>query len=92
MEPRSHYSRRGNLIIDEPEKVYSTAYLIPPFLTPCISCNEEDVNGGKYILQPIVVVDEPYATNAVALLKMAGFIVSRRHKWRGISAYTVTLV
>ena len=92
MEPRSHYSRRGHLIIDEPEKVYSTAYIIPPFLTPCINCDEEDVNGGKYILRPIIVVDEPYATNAVALLKMAGFIVSRKHKWRGYPAYTVTLV
>lgn len=92
MEPRSHYSRRGNLIIDEPERVDTTVYKIPPFLTPCISCDKEDINGGKHILQPIVVVDEPYATNAVALLKMAGFIVSRKHKWRGDPAYTVTLV
>lgn len=92
MEPRSHYSRKGHLIIDEPEKVYFTAYMIPQFLTPYISCDEEDVKGNKYILQPLVVVDEPYATNAVALLKMAGFIVSRKHKWRGCPAYTVTLV
>lgn len=49
----------------------------------------------KYCNFPFFVVDEPYVTNAVALLKMAGFIVSRKHKHkrlRGLDSYTVTLV
>jgi hypothetical protein len=49
----------------------------------------------KYCTFPFFVVDEPYVTNAVALLKMAGFIVSRKHKHkrlRWLDSYTVTLV
>lgn len=54
-----------------------------------------DANGNTYARYPVVFVDEPYAANAVALLKMAGFIVSRKHKWREnkyLSCYDVTLV
>lgn len=54
-----------------------------------------DANGNSYAKHPIVFVDEPYAANAVALLKMAGFIVNRKHKWRVnkyLSCYDVTLV
>ena len=41
---------------------------------------------------PFIIIDEPYATNAIGLLKMLGFIVSRKHRWRNLSSYTVTLV
>lgn len=92
-EPRSHYSRKGNLIYDEPEIVYFKMHKIPIFLTPYITQYEEtDVDGGKYIYHPAIFVDEPYATNAVGLLKMAGFIVSRKYNWKGFSAHTITLV
>lgn len=53
-----------------------------------------DVNGITYAKKPVIFVDEPYAANAVALLKMAGFIVSRKHKYSGskyLSCYDVTL-
>ena len=53
-----------------------------------------DVNGITYAEKPVIFVDEPYAANAVALLKMAGFIVSRKHKYSGskyLSCYDVTL-
>lgn len=54
-----------------------------------------DANDYSYAEYPVVFVDEPYAANAVALLKMAGFIVNRKHKWRVnkyLSCYDVTLV
>lgn len=54
-----------------------------------------DANGITYAEDPVVFVDEPYAANAVALLKMAGFIVSRKHKWnrnKYLSCYDVTLI
>lgn len=62
-------------------------YPLPPFL------------GGRFgtlgytdeIGFPYILVDEPYTTNAVGLLKLCGFIVSRKHKVFGIPCYTVTL-
>lgn len=54
-----------------------------------------DSNGERYVKYPVVFIDEPYAANAVALLKMAGFIVSRKRKWcenKYLSCYNVTLV
>lgn len=71
------------------------------FLMPAYRCpgmekhilgDWRDTEKRYYLRYPIVVVDEPYATNAVALLKMAGFIVSRKHRWRNLPSYTVTLV
>lgn len=61
-------------------------YIFPHFLGGYFGGFEE------YVCSPYIIVDEPYVTNAVALLKMAGFIVSRKHKWLKHYAYTVTLV
>lgn len=41
---------------------------------------------------PFFIVDEPYLTNAVALLKMAGFIVGRKRRAGGVPTYDITLV
>lgn len=41
---------------------------------------------------PYILVDEPYATNAVGLLKLCGFIVSRKHRTFGVPSYDVTLL
>ena len=44
------------------------------------------------ISRPHIIVDEPFAANAVGLLKMLGFTVGRRHKSRfGVPVYKVTL-
>lgn len=61
-------------------------YVFPPFLEGHFGGNEE------YATFPYIMVDEPYVTNAVALLKMAGFVVSRKHKRLRHDSYTVTLV
>ena len=61
-------------------------YIFPHFLGEYFGGTEE------YVCSPYIIVDEPYVTNAVALLKMAGFIVSRKHKWLKHDSYTVTLV
>ena len=61
-------------------------YIFPHFLGGYFGGTEE------YVCSPYIIVDEPYVTNAVALLKMAGFIVSRKHKWLKHDSYTVTLV
>nr|DAE09178.1 MAG TPA: hypothetical protein [Siphoviridae sp. ctZro7] len=61
-------------------------YIFPHFLGRYFGGFEE------YACSPYIIVDEPYVTNAVALLKMAGFIVSRKHKQLKHHAYTVTLV
>lgn len=66
---------------------YFYDYPLPPFL------------GGRFgtlgytdeIGFPYVLVDEPYVANALGLLKMLGFIVSRKHRTFGIPAYTVTI-
>lgn len=59
----------------------------------------KDVIGVGSSGSPFIVIDEPYATNAIGLLKMLGFIVSRkrkswfdRYKRLPHYAYTVTLV
>lgn len=41
---------------------------------------------------PFFIVDEPYLTNAVALLKMAGFIAGRKRRVLGVPTYDITLV
>lgn len=41
---------------------------------------------------PFFIVDEPYLTNAVALLKMAGFIVGRKRRVYEVPTYDITLV
>ncbi|WP_302824899.1 hypothetical protein [Leyella stercorea] len=41
---------------------------------------------------PFFIVDEPYLTNVVALLKMAGFIVGRKRRVLGVPTYDITLV
>lgn len=61
-------------------------YIFPHFLGGYFGGTEE------YVCSPYIIVDEPYVTNAVALLKIAGFIVSRKHKWLKHDSYTVTLV
>lgn len=61
-------------------------YIFPHFLGRYFGGTEE------YVCSPYIIVDEPYVTNAVALLKMTGFIVSRKHKWLKHDSYTVTLV
>lgn len=40
---------------------------------------------------PYILVDEPYVANALGLLKMLGFIVSRKRKTFGLPSYTVTI-
>lgn len=45
----------------------------------------------RCISTPTVIIDEPYAANAVALLKMYGYIVQRRRD-HGDTLYTVTVV
>jgi len=62
-------------------------YPLPPFLRSRIGNLRSDEIGFPYIL-----VDEPYVTNAVALLKMLGFVVSRKRRAFGVPCYTVTLV
>lgn len=66
-------------------------YPYPKFIKDVIGADSSD--------SPFIVIDEPYATNAIGLLKMLGFIVSRKYKtWFGQykqlphHAYTVTLV
>lgn len=61
-------------------------YIFPHFLGGYFGGADE------YVIFPYIIVDEPYVTNAVALLKMAGFIVSRKHKRLKHDSYTVTLV
>ena len=61
-------------------------YIFPHFLGGYFGGTEE------YVCSPYIIVDEPYVTNAVALLKMAGFIVSRKHKWLKHDSSTVPLV
>lgn len=41
---------------------------------------------------PYVLVNEPYMSNAVGLLRILGYVVSRRHRQFGLPACTVTLV
>ena len=66
-------------------------YPYPKFIKDVIDADSSD--------SPFIIIDEPYATNAIGLLKMLGFIVSRKRKsWFGRykylkhHAYTVTLV
>lgn len=66
-------------------------YPYPKFIKDVIDDDSSD--------SPFIIIDEPYATNAIGLLKMLGFIVSRKRKsWLGRykelkhHAYTVTLV
>lgn len=66
---------------------YSAYYQLPLPISIYYKDWEED-----HVNFPSIVIDEPYVTNAIGLLKMLGFIVSRKHKWRHYSAYTVTLV
>lgn len=40
---------------------------------------------------PYILIDEPYVANALGLLKMLGFIVSRKRKTFGLPSYTVTI-
>lgn len=66
-------------------------YPYPKFIKDVIGAGSSD--------SPFIIIDEPYATNAIGLLKMLGFIVSRkrkswfdRYKRLPHYAYTVTLV
>ena len=61
-------------------------YIFPRFLGKYFGGSEE------YVIFPYIIVDEPYVTNVVALLKMAGFVVSRKHQRLKHDSYTVTLV
>ena len=65
---------------------YTYDYPLPPFLRSRIGNLADDSIGFPYIL-----VDEPYMTNAVGLLKLCGFIVGRKHRVFGVPCYTVTL-
>lgn len=60
-------------------------------LTDYLHCRIGYLNTSS-VLFPFIIVDEPYMTNAIALLKMAGFIVGRKYKWRDVPCYDVTLV
>jgi hypothetical protein len=70
-----------------PEGLTLYHYELPSYLNCRIGHHATDA-----FVFPFFVVDEPYLTNAVALLKMAGFIVGRKHAWKGTSYYEVTLV
>lgn len=76
---------------EEREEWSITKYPYPKFIKDVIDDDSSD--------SPFIIIDEPYATNAIGLLKMLGFIVSRKYKtWFGQykqlphHAYTVTLV
>ena len=81
-----------DLDCEHPRKWDEYKYPYPQFL--------HDVVGGSGSTDsPFIIIDEPYATNAIGLLKMLGFIVSRkRNSWFGrykealYHFYTVTLV
>lgn len=81
-----------DLDCEHPRKWDEYKYPYPQFL--------HDVVGGSGSTDsPFIIIDEPYATNAIGLLKMLGFIVSRKRKsWFGrykeapYHFYTVTLV
>lgn len=66
---------------------YTYDYPLPPFLGSRFGT----LGYTDEIGIPYIIVDEPYITNAVGLLKLCGFIVSRKHKTFGIPSYTVTL-
>ena len=46
----------------------------------------------NYAYFPIIFINEVYMENAVALLKMLGFIVGRLHKWKSFKCRNITLV
>lgn len=80
-----------NLDCEHPRIWDEYKYPYPKFIKDVIDADSSD--------SPFIIIDEPYATNAIGLLKMLGFIVSRKYKtWFGQykqlphHAYTVTLV
>lgn len=87
---RSHI-REYDLDCEQPREWDEYEYPFPQFMRDIINLDSAG--------SPFIVIDEPYATNAIGLLKMLGFIVSRKYKtWFGQykqlphHAYTVTLV
>ena len=90
IENRSYISEE-DLDCEHPREWDEYEYPFPQFMRDIINLDSAG--------SPFIVIDEPYATNAIGLLKMLGFIVSRKYKtWFGQykqlphHAYTVTLV
>lgn len=70
------------------------SYPMPDFMIKIIQEND-DIHNLPFFTAPYIMVDEPYASNAVALLKMCDFIVSRKHRLfnsKPFKGYTVTIV
>lgn len=85
------YISEEDLDCEHPREWDEYEYPFPQFMRDIINLDSAG--------SPFIVIDEPYATNAIGLLKMLGFIVSRKRKsWLGRykelkhHAYTVTLV
>lgn len=85
------YISEDDLDCEHPRIWDEHEYPYPQFIKDAIGTDSSDT--------PFIIIDEPYATNAIGLLKMLGFIVSRKRKsWFGRykqlphHAYTVTLV
>lgn len=64
-------------------------YPLPSFMGGCFGSLGYDPDNSLGI--PFILVDEPYTANAVGLLKMMGYVVSRPRKWNGVPCREITL-